>query len=343
MPNEATLEAEILDSHVEDAEHADRSMDDTIRETLAKLTQPERESQPASKEPIRSTEKPDAAKARDDGGRFQKSEAPVEQAEPAVPPPNTWKKEAASEWGKLPPLIQQEVARREADFHKGIEQYREAAQFAQSIGQAIQPHLETMQKLGVSPQQAITELLNADAKLRYSAPEQKVQYLAQLAQAYGIDIGQLSEHKAAPVDATVQALQTQVQQLQSYLQQQQMMGQRQQEEALHSDIARFASDPSHSHFEAVREHMAALLQAGLASSLEDAYAQAVYANPNTRALVAQQQIQREREEAAKAAKAAREAASVNVRSRASVVPVEPAAGQTMDETIRTTLARLRAS
>ena len=199
-----------------------------------------------------------------------------------------------------------------------------------------------MQQLGVAPEQAISELLNADAKLRYSPPEQKVQYLAQLAQAYGIDIGQLQNYQPAPVDSTVSALQQQVQQLQQYLTQQQMMGRQQEDESLHSDIARFAADPSHSHFDAVREHMAALLNAGLANSLEDAYAQAVYANPTTRAQVAQQQAQREREEAAKAAKAAREAASVNVRSRSSVVPVEPAAGQTMDDTIKQTLARLRA-
>lgn len=330
---EETLDAEVLDTGIEVEEVEEQSMDDTIREALAKMS-PE------------TPEEPVGERARDEQGRFAKPEVkaePVAEIEPVAPPPNTWKKEAAAEWGKLPPLIQQEVARREADFHKGIEQYREAAQFAQSIGQAIQPHMETMQKLGVSPQQAITELLNADAKLRYSPPDMKVQYLAQLAQAYGIDMGKVQDYKPAPVDATVQALQGQVQQLQQYLQQQQMMGQQQQDEALYSDIARFAADPSHGHFEQVREHMAALLNAGLAQSLEDAYAQAVYANPTTRAQVAQQQAQRGREEAAKAAKAAREAASVNVRSRSSVVPMEPAAGQTMDDTIKNTLARLRAS
>lgn len=336
MQDEATLDAEVLDTGIEVEELEERSMDDTIREALAKMSAPE------------TPETPTDSRVRDESGRFAKQEvAPTEPVaeqppEPVAPPPNTWKKEAASEWAKLPPLVQQEVARREADFHKGIEQYKSAAQFAQVVGQAIQPHLQTMQQLGVAPEQAISELLNADAKLRYSPPEQKVQYLAQLAQAYGIDIGQLQNYQPAPVDSTVSALQQQVQQLQQYLTQQQMMGRQQEDESLHSEIARFAADPSHSHFDAVREHMVALLNAGLANSLEDAYEQAVNANRNTRTLVAQQQAQREREEAAKAAKAAREAASVNVRSRSSVVPVEPAAGQTMDDTIKQTLARLRA-
>lgn len=85
--------------------------------------------------------------------------------------------------------------------------------------------------------------------------------------------------------------------------------------------------------------MAALLQAGQATTLEDAYEQAVYANPTTRAAMLQQQLQAARDEAAKKAQAARETASINVPRRPSM-PVSQPIG-TMDETIRATLRRLQ--
>lgn len=85
--------------------------------------------------------------------------------------------------------------------------------------------------------------------------------------------------------------------------------------------------------------MAALLQAGLAKDLNDAYAQAVYANPATRAAVSQQQAKAQREASAQKAAAAKQAASVNVRSRPALAADVPA-GQSMEETIRAQLRRL---
>lgn len=328
------------------------SMDDTLREALAGLR--ERGVAEAGEE-----EGAQRSFVRDEQGRFAPVEANAQQvaspeaqpaeaqaaeapaAEPAIAPPNSWRREAAAEWAKVPPAVQQEIARREADFHRGIDQYRNAAQFAHAMHSAIEPHLQTLQQLGVTPDRAVAELMNADARLRYSAPEQRVQYFAHLAQQYGVDLAQLSQYQPAPAEAHVNQLQQQVQQLTSYLQQQHLMGQQQEDAALHSEIARFAADPSHSHFEEVRQYMGALMTAGLATSLDDAYAQAVHAHPKTRAAVAQQQAQAQREVSARKAQEARRAASVNVRRRPAQVPSEPAAGQTMEDTLRQAYARMQ--
>jgi hypothetical protein len=321
---------------IEVEEVDEKSMDDTIRETLAKLTAGE------SAEPVEA-EKP--AITRDDSGRFAPRQEAQEEVQPevpeapSIPPPNTWRKEVAEKWAAVPPEVQQEVLRREQDFHKGIEQYRQEAQFGGSMRQALEPFIPTMQALGVTPDVAVQNLLQADAKLRFGSPDEKVQFLGFLAQQYGVDIGKVQEYKPAPVDPTLSALQQQMRQLQGYIEQQQNLGRQQAEETLHSEISRFAADPAHVHFEAVREHMAALLQAGLATSLDDAYAQAIYANPQTRQALTQQQAQAQREEAAKKAEAAKRMASVNVRSRPAL-PADIAAGQTMDDTIRETLRRL---
>jgi hypothetical protein len=84
--------------------------------------------------------------------------------------------------------------------------------------------------------------------------------------------------------------------------------------------------------------MSALLQAGQAKDLADAYEQAVYANPTTRAAVLQQQAAAQREEAAKKAQAARAAASVNVPRRPAMPTAQPIGS--MDDTIRETFRRL---
>lgn len=326
-----------------------KSMDDTIRETLRGL-----QDKGATVDDGDAPETPEekADRIRDKAGKFAKEApadaqaptdptAPVTPAEPVVAAPNTWKKEAAATWAALPDVARQEIARREADFHKGIEQYKQAAQFAQTVQQAIAPYQATLNSLGVTPDKAVSELMAADHRLRYGSPQEKNAYFAQLAQSYGIDLGQVQQPEQQNIDPTVAQLQSQVQQLTGWIQNQSLMGQQQQEATLNSEIASFAADPSHSHFESVRGHMSALLQAGQATSLKDAYEQAVWANPTTRAAVLQQQEAAKRAEATKTAQAAKQAASINVRSRPSM-PVSQPIGS-MDETIRATLRRLQSA
>lgn len=336
-----------------------QSMDDTIRDILQsqreRAQEPEApamgQAAPAAKAMPEAPEEA-AQRIRDNQGKFAAKQPaapavgeeagtpaiPAPAAEPVAGAPNTWKKEVAAHWASLPPDVQAEVNRREADFHKGIEQYRAAATFAQSMEKTIAPYMATMQALKVTPERAINELLAFDHQLRYGSQQQKQQLFAQLAQTFGIDTANLQMVEQQPVDPNVAALQQQVNQLNGFIQNQQMTAQQQAEAQLNSEISAFAADPSHSHFETVKSHMAALLQAGLARDLPDAYEQAVNANPATRAaMVAEQQraIQADLAEKAKAAKAA---ASTNVRARPAMPVAKPIG--TMDDTIRETLRRL---
>ena len=52
--------------------------------------------------------------------------------------------------------------------------------------------------------------------------------------------------------------------------------------AVQSTITAFANSGKAPHFESVREHMGRLLEAGMASTLEEAYEAAVLLNPDTR-------------------------------------------------------------
>lgn len=320
-----------------------KSMDDTIRETLRSLQAPEDTTTTAAS----ATEAPEEAaqRIRDTQGKFAGKPAdnatviePAAVTEPVSSAPNTWKKEVADTWSTLPAAVRAEVERREADFHKGIEQYKGAATFGQNIERAIAPYAQTIKNLGITPDKAIEGLMAADHKLRHGSAQEKSAYFAQLAQNYGIDLGQAGQQQQN-IDPNMHALQQQVQQLQGHINSQHQAVQQQAQDSLNSEIASFAADPLHSHFDAVKGHMSALLQAGQATTLKDAYEQAIYANPATRGAVLQQQATAQRDDAAKKAQAAKAAASVNVRGR-SAMPVSQPIG-TMDDTIRATLRKLQ--
>ena len=336
-----------------------KSMDDTIRETLRSLQEggAQIEETPAVT-PSDTPETPPedaeqkAQRIRDAHGKFAKAGAPPEEGTvaagtppvetvPQIASPKSLKKELADKhWAKLDPELQAALVQRDDDVAKGIEGYKGKAQFAETMEKAISPYMATIQSLGVTPDRAVAALMGADHRLRYGSQQDKQAAFAQLAQQYGIDLAAMpAQAEQTPIDPTVQALQQQVQELRGYLQNQQQTSQQQAEQTLNSEITAFAADPKHSHFESVKGHMASLLQAGLASSLPDAYEQAIYANPVTRQAVLAQQQEAARQEAAQKAQAARAVASVNTRVRPSL-PVSAPIGS-MDDTIRSTLRRLQ--
>lgn len=290
-----------------------------LESAMDKQTEPTPDPAPVEEKPTR---------ARDEAGRFTPAElaqqaadkaAAVEQT-PAIEPkraPSSWKKDAAAEFDKLPPHVQDEVLRRETDFHKGIEGFKQHADLGRTIERTLQPYMQTIQQLGVTPDVAISSLLKADAGLRYGTPEQKATHLANLAQTYGIDLGQVAQ--VPQKDPYTFHLEQQLNQLKQQQEQFQQSQQEQQREALNSELQAFAATAEH--FEAVKEDMAALLQAGRATDLKDAYDKAVYANPQTRQALLEQQ----RSEALKQA----QTQALNARAKAAAVSVKgssPASG-----------------
>lgn len=330
-----------------------KSMDDTIREILHSQQEWGIEAVGDTPAPGAAPEAPEEAaqRIRDAQGKFAAkpdAAAPVVGGDPAAPviapviaeqataAPNTWKKEVAEQWATLPPAVQAEVIRREADFHKGIEQYRQAAGFADTMSKALTPYTETFQRLGVTPDRAVSDVLAMDNILRHGNQQQKQEAYAHIGRMFNITPADPQEQQQ--IDPNIAALQQQVHQLNGYIQNQQSTAQQQSEAQLNSEISAFAAEPSHSHFDAVRGHMSALLQAGQAKDLADAYEQAIYANPTTRAAVLAEQQAAQRADAAAKAQAAKAAASVNVRARPAMPVAKPIGS--MDDTIRDNYRRL---
>ena len=284
--------------------------------------------------------------ASDDSGKFEKDE-PAEVAvdssaefsevedlqveEPAKKAPSSWKPDAQQAFNELPSNVQEEVLRRESDYHKGIENYKTHAHAAQAYEKAVQPYMATIQQLGVDAPTAVAKLLQADHTLRYSDAQTKTQYFTNLAREYGIDLAQVANPQ--PVDPQYATLQQQLAQQQWELQNWKLQQtQREQNQAL-SEIDQFAANPSNNHFDAVRDDMAMLLKNGIANSLKEAYEKAIWQRGDIRqSLIEQQRSEAQRKATEQAHHQRAKAASVSVKgSSPASSGVSPVKGSLRDQ------------
>jgi len=265
---------------------------------------------------------PIEASGRDDRGRFApKVEEPPQEAEPPVwrRPPASWRKDYHEVWQKADPKMQEYAWQREEQMRAGVEPLLAKAQFADTMQQAIEPYLPTIQGMGLTPEKAVSALMQADYTLRTAPPQQKMQLFAQLAQSYGINLGAMGANpQAAPqnsVDPLVWQLQNELNsvrgEVMGWKQQQEM----QQNQQLLGEINQFSLKADH--FEEARPTMIQLLQSGMAETLEEAYDKAIRLNPDLFEQVSKaqqaEQAAKQAKEYNRAAKAAR-AAAVSVRS-----------------------------
>jgi hypothetical protein len=211
--------------------------------------------------------------------------------EEEIKQPTTWKKEYRDVWDKLKdgkPLGKEEFAKyaeyanqREAEYKRGVSAYKNEADNARQLTDALGPFIPELQKHGIHPVAWIQNLGNAHYTLANGSYDQKVKMFHRLAEDYGIQLN--SDSLQMPEQAYVDPYQKQLmQQLQATQQQVAQLSQiREQEEnaRLSNEISRVSSDRERfPHFEMVREDMAQLLERGLAPNLETAYAKAVRMN-----------------------------------------------------------------
>jgi hypothetical protein len=286
---------------------------------------------------LEAAEKGEPVDGRDSQGRFApratQVEPPETEAEPPVwrRPPASWKKDYHEVWQKADPKMQEYAWQREEQMRAGVEPLLAKAQFADTMQEAIAPYLPTIQGMGLSPEKAVSALMQADYTLRTAPPQQKMQLFMQLAQSYGIQLptgGQSPQQRPqAQVDPLVWQLQNELNnvrgEVMGWKQQQEM----QQNQQLLSEINQFSMKADH--FEEARPTMIQLLQSGMAETLEEAYEKAIRLNPDLFEQINKAQqaevAARQAKEQNKAAKAAR-AAAVSVRSATPGVNTAPKGG-----------------
>jgi hypothetical protein len=342
--------ATVIDTDLPIEKEDDVSIEDTLRDTLRGMK--DKGAEVEKDVPLDDTEKAaNIAKERDETGKLKAKEAPIAEVAPIegapvielvaeVPAPSAWKKEAQAEWNKLPSVVKDEFIKREADFHKGIEQYKSRAQFAESLEKTFAPHMATINSLGTTPETAVKELLGIDHLLRYGSETQKAEQFVKIFNQFKPNLDLINQYIQGGTPQ-IDPVQQRLNQLEQTIAQQNQQAMQQEDAALNSEIARFAADPKHKHFESVKPQIAALLQAGIAKDLDDAYDQAINANPATRALVFAEQQAIERAEATRKAQEAKQAASVNTQRRPALPQAQPIGS--MEDTIRQVYRNMNAA
>jgi hypothetical protein len=216
---------------------------------------------------------------------------------------SSWKREAAEELEKLPDNVQKHIIERESQFHKGLEQYREAANFAKTMDKAIAPHKEYLNQLQVTPDIAFRELLKTEKTLRTGTAQEKIEMFQKLAHDYQIDVGTVIN---TPFNPQAMQYKDQLAWTQSQLEQANDFKQSHEEAQINAAISDFGQQ--HEHFEDVRLTMADLLEKGLANDLNEAYAKAVRLNDDVFTKLQTNSKTNQLNQANQAAKAARQSA-----------------------------------
>lgn len=280
----------------------------SLRDTIAAAVAKQREPEPAPKVEAKTEPEPkgEGERARDEQGRFAKgaepkaekpeaqatpdtgAEAPKEEAPTALKPPTSWSPTAKVAFDKLPPEVQQAVAKREEEVNNGFAKFQEY--------KPIEPYIKMAKDSGTTLDQALSRYVAAEQALQRDFVHGTVQlaqqqgvHPVQLANAilarYGAsgqtDGGQQQAYQTAPaVDLT--PIQNELSALKSFIEEQQQAG-------VQSEIQRFASDAKNVFFENVKADMGRLIESGHADTLEDAYDKACWANKEIRDLLIKQQ------------------------------------------------------
>ena len=276
------------------------------------------------------------------GSPAQAQPSPAPAAAPAAAPdlppslnvdiaPQGWTPKGKAIWAALPLEARQEIVRREYDAHRLATRFDGERAFGREIGQVAQRFAPIFQRENVTPQQFYGNMTAAYAQLTTGSPAERAAVLGDLARRSGLDLRALvmgstqnptangnapapSPGRTPPPPELLAALQPILQPLLQQNKEWQQFQARQRAEAeareaaeqqqTYDEIVAFRSKPEARFFDAVKDHMIALLSSNQAASLEDAYRDACWARPDIRAVL-------QREESEAAAAKARKAEKVN--------------------------------
>lgn len=298
--------------------------------------------------------------------------------------PSSWKPAAKAAWASLPENVRQEIYRRETDFSNTVLNgpLKESADFGSAVRKVVEPYRGLIEAEGGDYTRAIADTMKTAALFRTGTVPAKLQAIFQIDQQFCG--GALNQHflrrveeevakrggKPADPNAPAQApQQIQQQPLQDPRVDELLAAEKRREDARMGQEKRIAEDASHEFLQAkddkgqplypfvdnVLDDMVARISAirrqnpGMAQQevMKQAYDAAVWANPETRAVLiaAQQAPQVRAAESQQKLEAARRASAGNLPKRGAL----PAAGpETVlkfgtaesDESIRQTYRQL---
>jgi hypothetical protein len=237
----------------------------------------------------------------------QPSEAVADPAAKlAIRAPASWSPAAKATFDKLPPEVQQAVAKREQEIDHGLRRKSEEVKRYEPLEQVLAPRRAQWAAQGMDEVHAVKTLLAAQDLLEKN-PMKGLEFLAR---SYGVNLNtaqpQGQPYQAQPARDShpeIATLKQQLQILQSQVQEAQTA-------PIKSQIEEFFNNPAYPYAENVRPEMAMLLHNGQADDLKGAYDKACWMRDDIRPLLQTAQQSPANVTQGKAAQARRAAVSV---------------------------------
>lgn len=219
--------------------------------------------------------------------------------------PASWSPQNRESWSKLPDNVKAQVAKRELEVNKVMQDSATARKAAAHLNQVMAPYQQGLIAAGYSdPFTAINAVMQAESSLRVGNAQQKASAVANLIHQYGVDIGQLDSilagspqnHQASPNADIESIIDQRMQPFNDFVQQQQVEQQYVQEQGrITADNEVYNFSDNKEFINDVRMDMADLLdmasQRGQTMTLDQAYAKACAIHPEISKVIDQRQEQ----------------------------------------------------
>lgn len=291
---------EMVDDELPEVEAVDASLADDLRAGLREMEGRDRDESGRFKAKEEAPEEPVADAAPVEAAPVEPVE-PEAPEEPEIPAPQSLSAEAKAKWADTPTEVRAAIAKRETEVNQLVGRMDGERQFGRAMNEAITPYMATIRATGGHPTEVVGNLLNTAYVLQTGSADQKAAMMVQIAQDFGIDFEVAYERRgqapapqqqapAPPVDINAEV--------------ERVLTQREVER----EAQAFLTDPKNIHVDAVRGTMAALLDAGEATSLQAAYDMAIYARPDLRSTLISAEVAKREAQLAERAKQARQAA-----------------------------------
>ncbi len=341
------MEAQQIDSTEQEVQTADEPNTPTLKETLQAAMQGEDKLPEAPAEPMQEVQAEETEEAV--------QEEQVEEQAPAleaISAPKHWPKEEQEIFNTWDANVQHQVMDRykamEGDYTKKTQALAKYKKRNESLDEIYGPFRDDFQRAGMDEVAATRQLLAAHKYLRED-PQQALKWLAK---SYGVDLTAVNDDTAIEdeyADPQMKAMQQQIAQLQGTITNQQQQAQNMQKQEVQAMIDNFqtAKDADgnlkHPHFDVVQNQMSGLISSGVAKDIASAYDMAVYANPETRAKVLDEQVKKttKQEVKAEAVQKAKKQQRVNVKGSGTPSNSAIPSGMTLNETIKFSMKQLQ--
>jgi hypothetical protein len=246
------------------------------------------------------------ASVRDEVGRFAKQTEEGIQPGPKSEPkpakeeraPQSWKPETRQHWQALPPEVRGEIARREGEFTRVLQETAESRRFSDAVMKTIEPYQVFIKAENSNPIQAIDNMMSTAARLRTGTAPEIAGLVSQIVTQFGVGrfgpqfiealdqalVGQQPRQDPRETEIRRQLEQeiAPVKQFMNQFQQMQQMQEQQLQANAGGEVTGFLQ--KHEFAMDVREDMADLIEMahrrGREMSLEEAYERAARSHPS---------------------------------------------------------------